>query len=376
MASPKGDQREQVRSAAASEVLRWERLLADELTALWTRQEAVVLVRLQGTKARKHTRHWSPTPTTDEVKVLDPSYIVDLARWLLQAVNVVSTLLRRLYEDVILTVLKQLGILLDGVTIPGVDEPAPAADRDERPKPKPPARSTDTSRVDVPNGPLPGPASTAVREAARDVAAAVTGRVERADEGPRAPGQEDGPQVPVEVVEAHLRARIETVARGVQAAAEEVQAVIAQAEEQDAPLAEIAEKVRTTYATRSKTWTARAVNATVVGAMNESSLMAATAAGVGKKQWLASHDTRVRHSHREADGDVVDIDAPFDLAGGQVAYPGDPAGPAAEVINCRCTLLFPLPGQPKYDRARFAKTLPVFAAAQSPRTTIMEGSDG
>lgn len=344
MASPKGDRREQLRAAAVSEVERWERLLADELTALWSRQEGVVLVRLQGTKARKHTRHWTPAPAA-EAKALDPRYIVDVARWVLQAVGVVSELLRRLYEDVILTVFKQLGFLLDS----GVFKPAAAPEQD------------------VPDAPaaddLPAPARTAVRDAARDAAQSLASRVERADEGPRQPDAEDGPTVPTDVVEAHLRARIETIARGVAEAAEEVQDVIAKAEADDKPMPEIVDTVRDTYRNRSKTWTSKVVNSNVVGAMNESSLMAATAAGVAKKQWLAAHDQRTRDSHVKADGTIVDIDADFDLDGGSVAYPGDPSGPIGEVINCRCTLLFPMPGLPVYDPAKFAKALPVYASA-------------
>lgn len=55
-----------------------------------------------------------------------------------------------------------------------------------------------------------------------------------------------------------------------------------------------------------------------------------------KKQWLAAHDSRVRKSHRELDGTSVPLNEEFD---NECSYPGDPLGPAAEVYNCRCTLI-------------------------------------
>ena len=64
-------------------------------------------------------------------------------------------------------------------------------------------------------------------------------------------------------------------------------------------------------------------------------------------------DTRTRKSHREADGQRVPVGMPFtvgadeelNLVGVQLMQPGDPAGPANEVINCRCTTLLVRPGE-------------------------------
>lgn len=59
------------------------------------------------------------------------------------------------------------------------------------------------------------------------------------------------------------------------------------------------------------------------------------------KTWLSAGDDRVRPSHVEADGQTVAIDSPYLLAEGvQLQYPGDPAGPDGEVINCRCVSVF------------------------------------
>ncbi len=53
--------------------------------------------------------------------------------------------------------------------------------------------------------------------------------------------------------------------------------------------------------------------------------------------WHTAHDKRVRHTHKPMDGQVQPYGKPFETgAGVYLDYPGDPNGPAAEVINCRC----------------------------------------
>lgn len=57
------------------------------------------------------------------------------------------------------------------------------------------------------------------------------------------------------------------------------------------------------------------------------------------KVWLATEDTRTRPTHNEADKQRTLLQSPFVVGGAQLLFPGDPRGPAQEVINCRCTLL-------------------------------------
>lgn len=57
------------------------------------------------------------------------------------------------------------------------------------------------------------------------------------------------------------------------------------------------------------------------------------------KVWLATMDTRTRESHRIADGQPRPLGLPFDVGGFPLMFPGDPSGPAGEVIQCRCTTL-------------------------------------
>lgn len=57
-----------------------------------------------------------------------------------------------------------------------------------------------------------------------------------------------------------------------------------------------------------------------------------------QKRWDTERDTRVRASHREVDGQVLDLSAPFYVDGFPMMYPGDPLAPPESVVNCRCDL--------------------------------------
>lgn len=56
------------------------------------------------------------------------------------------------------------------------------------------------------------------------------------------------------------------------------------------------------------------------------------------KQWDASLDDRTRDAHRQLDGQIREIDEPFEVAGMTAMYPGG-FGVAAQDIHCRCALL-------------------------------------
>lgn len=307
MGSPQGDARDQLRAAAAEQVTRWETALADQLAGLWARQEGVVLARLQGTKARRATRHWTPPGA----KQLDPSYILDPARWLLEAINACRDLMVRLVRSTIEAALGRYGIHL-----PASPAPAPGV------TPTMPGQGSQHG-TDVPS-----PAA------------------------PPAPA----PLVPDAVVQQVVDARLQSIGQAVVGASAEVQKAITDGEAAGEPMDQIADDVRKVYTTRKDEWTQGIVGTHVVGSLNESSLLAAQAAGIGRKQWLSSHDDRVRPSHRHADGQVVDIGDRFTLDTGTLAFPGDTTGPIGEWINCRCTMLFPMPqaGQAVYSPAMFA----------------------
>lgn len=67
------------------------------------------------------------------------------------------------------------------------------------------------------------------------------------------------------------------------------------------------------------------------------------------KQWDSTFDGKTRHSHRELDGQIREIDEYFEVNGEKALAPCK-FGKAAEDINCRCALL---------TRARWAVDNPV-----------------
>jgi len=72
-------------------------------------------------------------------------------------------------------------------------------------------------------------------------------------------------------------------------------------------------------------------------AMNTATNQAGIDSGVLiKKEWISAGDGNERPSHRELNGDSVELGQQFSNG---LMYPGDPSGAADEIINCRCTFL-------------------------------------
>lgn len=80
--------------------------------------------------------------------------------------------------------------------------------------------------------------------------------------------------------------------------------------------------------------TERIARTEVVSASNAGAVQSYEQAGVQKVEWVDSRDDKVRESH-QLDGTTRGIGAKFPNG---LEYPGDPAGPPEEVINCRCTI--------------------------------------
>lgn len=72
---------------------------------------------------------------------------------------------------------------------------------------------------------------------------------------------------------------------------------------------------------------------------------------VMRKEWVATNDDRTRESHVDIDGERVAMDKPFSNG---LDFPGDQAGDAEEVINCRCTMVTEIAGYPNPESTREA----------------------
>lgn len=83
-----------------------------------------------------------------------------------------------------------------------------------------------------------------------------------------------------------------------------------------------------------------------LAAMNYASMKVMQEAGVPFKRWLSLMDGLERDSHHAAHWQVVPVREPFIVGGVEMMHPGDPRGPAKEVINCRCSIL------PEFDATR------------------------
>lgn len=90
---------------------------------------------------------------------------------------------------------------------------------------------------------------------------------------------------------------------------------------------------------------ARTMAGTAVNGADHAVFLEMSESGIDlKRQWLATSDTRTRPSHRRVNGKDADPETGGWMVGGAfLRYPGDPNGPADEVVQCRCTtILVPL----------------------------------
>lgn len=59
-----------------------------------------------------------------------------------------------------------------------------------------------------------------------------------------------------------------------------------------------------------------------------------------QRQWVAIQDDRTRDTHSALHGQLRGLNEPFESpSGALLMQPGDPTAPAAETINCRCTVI-------------------------------------
>ena len=115
----------------------------------------------------------------------------------------------------------------------------------------------------------------------------------------------------------------------------------------------MADDLQKRITTMSRDSAIRTARTAVTGAQNAGRMDSYAAAGkMGiklKKEWLATLDSRTRHSHAMLDGEQVAQDKKFSNG---CRFPGDPQGPPWEIYNCRCTLVAAVDGVDTSDGPR------------------------
>lgn len=120
---------------------------------------------------------------------------------------------------------------------------------------------------------------------------------------------------------------------------DEIGRVLAQAATEGFGFDEVVKRLTDPSLTRARarliarTETVASANAASNVAARESKLLV-------DKIWIAARDNRTRQHHREVNQSVVGLNDKFVVGGFLMDFPGDKAGGAAEVCNCRCTHAF------------------------------------
>lgn len=112
-----------------------------------------------------------------------------------------------------------------------------------------------------------------------------------------------------------------------------------EAEAQGESIPQIMDRLSNYYGGRKSPYqTERIARTTMIGSHNAASLQAYSQSGVVYgHEWLAALDERVRDTHAAAHGQFKPLGGRFEVGAALLLHPGDPAGPPAEVVNCRCT---------------------------------------
>jgi hypothetical protein len=86
---------------------------------------------------------------------------------------------------------------------------------------------------------------------------------------------------------------------------------------------------------------ARIARTEIISASNRGSYLGAKATGLNlTKEWLTSLDGREREAHAQANSTQSFMDGYFIVGNERLQYPGDPAGSAENIINCRCAIVY------------------------------------
>lgn len=102
------------------------------------------------------------------------------------------------------------------------------------------------------------------------------------------------------------------------------------------PIPKLTDRVAAIYTDYKRSRCTMIARTETTRAVNAGSIETYSTAGIQKKQWLSTKDSRVRDAHSRMDGQKRLMEEKFSNG---LMYPGDPAGPVSEIVNCRCTIL-------------------------------------
>jgi len=126
---------------------------------------------------------------------------------------------------------------------------------------------------------------------------------------------------------------------------EEIRQALLAGERLGEGITQIADRINAVFHNAQQVRSLRIAQTEMVGAANFGQLEGMAQSGVVRgKQWLSARDGHVRESHQQLDrstdpaqgGTPVHLMESFENG---LMYPGDQAGTAEEVVNCRCVLL-------------------------------------
>lgn len=121
--------------------------------------------------------------------------------------------------------------------------------------------------------------------------------------------------------------------------AERVAKIIIDGLSENQSVEQIAAEVRSLFSNMSKSRAITIARTESLGASNFAQFQVYTIAGTPFKRWIATMDEKTRDSHASTHNQLRTMNEPFDVDGSPMMFPGDPEGPAKEVINCRCALV-------------------------------------
>jgi len=123
---------------------------------------------------------------------------------------------------------------------------------------------------------------------------------------------------------------------------EAIKAQLAEGVEAGEGIDDLAKRIRSVFSDASAVRAETIARTEVIGGFNAATFSGLASlppdVGIVGLEWIATADGRTRDTHRSVDGAAVWIGTPFQVGGASMLYPGDPHGPAGEVVNCRCTI--------------------------------------